>query len=370
MRLHLLNHVWYYWNRHTATVTVVSKNYRMADSVLTTLLAELQANQNHNASIERSKIILKELEVLLDKRVIAYFSSETGVDANTMVNDEDVFLIENLLSVDSNKKDLVLILHSDGGYALSAERIIDVCRNYCAQRGAGNNFFVVVPKKAKSAATIVALGADKTYLKNTAELGPVDPQFVIRDKNGNMQVDPAYMYVDALENIVDEHRSFKRFLKKKIGKPLANLPSAMRLKILEQCNYPMYVNAKNELGLSDSIIEKIAKEKTKLCPNVRSEDFDIFRDPHITKSHGRLINISDLSENNLQKEKIINSLESLFDQRDTYINFDNLLWELYVRKRQLLNDHGNSIVKTIESTEEFFLASGAKRGQQTQTPTP
>jgi hypothetical protein len=337
----------------------------MAQSIFSELLAELQTNKNHNSSMERCKVIIKEIETSLNKRVVAYFSSEVGNNAASMVNDEDVFLIENLLCIPSDKKDLVLILHSNGGYSLSAERIIDVCKNYCAKRNDGSKFYVIVPKKAKSAATIVALGSDKVFLRDTAELGPVDPQFIIADKEGNIQVEPAYLYVDALENIFDNENYgiVKRLFKKNNEKPFSRLPNEIKLKLLEQCNYAMFVHAKNELGLSDSIMEKISKEKIKQYPKVCAEDFDIFRDPHITKSHGRLINFSDLSNNTLQTEKIIECLEGILEDKTKLKDFDALLWELYVRKRQLVNDPGNNIVKTIESSEEFFVNFGTKQGQ-------
>lgn len=343
----------------------------MVQSIFSDLLAELQEKKNHDASIERCKTIIKELENSLGKRVVVYFSSEIGTDAASMVNDEDAFIVENLLSVQSDKKDLVLILHSNGGFSLSAERIIDVCKNYCTKRGDGSNFFVIVPKKAKSAATIVALGSDKVYLRDTAELGPVDPQFIVADKEGNIQVEPAYLYVDALENIFNNHYGnlIEKYLKNN-NKPLSRLPNEMRLRLLEQCNYAMYVSAKNELGLSDSIIEKISREKIVKNPSIELKDFDIFRDPHITKSHGRLINFSDLVANSLCKERIIESLEKLFDDTKKYKIFDTLLWELYVRKRQLVNDSGNNIVKTIESSGEFFVNFGMKKGQAKKNPAP
>lgn len=342
----------------------------MAQSIFSNLLTELQTNKNHNASIERSKQIIKDVEVILNKRVIGYFSSEVGNDAASMVNDEDVFLIENLLSIPSDKKDLVLILHSNGGYSLSAERIIDVCRNYCTQRGDDSKFYVIIPKKAKSAATIVALGSDKVYLRNTAELGPVDPQFIIADKEGNRQVEPAYLYVDAIENIFDNDNNgvLKKYFRHNNNKPFSRLPNEMKLKLLEQCNYAMFVHAKNELGLSDSIIEKISKEKIKQYPGICSQDFDIFRDPHITKSHGRLINYSDLLCNTLRTEKVIECLDNALEDKEQSVKLDNLLWEFYVRRRQLVNDPGNNIVKTIESSEEFFVNFGAKQGQTKKTP--
>ncbi|MFZ2970833.1 MAG: hypothetical protein WA063_06825 [Minisyncoccia bacterium] len=339
-------------------------------SIFSKLLTELQQNKNHNASIERCKQIIKELEQKLDKRIIAYFASEVGADSSSMINDEDVFIIENLLSIKSDKKDLVLIMHSNGGYALSAERIIEVCKDYCNRRNDGSKFIVIIPKKAKSAATIVALAADKVYLRNTAELGPVDPQFMVVGENGNIQIEPAYLYIDALENIfnTEDGAFWKKYFHKNNDKPLSQLPKEIKLKLLEQCNYPMYVTAKKELGLSDSIIDKISKEKIKQFPNISPSDFNIFKDPHITKSHGRIINLSDLRNNNLRREKIINKLEDFFDNRENYGIFDVLLFELYVRKKQLINDLGNSTVKTIEEKEEFFIYPGPKMGQIKNPP--
>lgn len=53
----------------------------MEQSIFSKLLAELQTNKNHNASIDRCKAIIKDLEKSLDKRVISYYSSEFGNDA-------------------------------------------------------------------------------------------------------------------------------------------------------------------------------------------------------------------------------------------------------------------------------------------------
>ena len=39
-----------------------------------------------------------------------------------------------------------------------------------------------------------------------------------------------------------------------------------------------------------------------------------------------------------------------------------------MRKKQLVNDPGNNLVKTIESTEEFFVTFGMKIGQIKKSP--
>lgn len=334
-------------------------------SVLTTLIGELAATKNHVQSVTRCNALLSEIETKFEKRTIFYFASEVGADVSSMINDEDVFVIENLLSVPSDKHDLVLVLHSNGGFSLSAERIIEVCRNYCKQRNDGSQFYVFIPKKAKSAATILALGADKIFLRDTAELGPVDPQFSVTDANGNTSSIPVYLQVDAIENLLPNSNSLFAWIQEWFAgtKPFSRLPADIRLKLFEQCNYPLYLNGKNELGLSDSIIEKIADAIILRHPDIKRTDFDIFRDPHITKSHSRLINLFDLRDSSLTVAGVINKAETILGTPANYPALDVLIWELYVRKRQLLNDGGHQIVKTIESSSEFFTNSGRKLGQ-------
>ena len=67
----------------------------------------------------------------------------------------------------------------------------------------------------------------------------------------------------------------------------------------------------------------------------------------------------------MRKEGIINKLSSLFGgDVSKYREFDLLLWELYVRKQQLVNDVGHNIVKTIEGSTEFYVNLGGKKGQK------
>ena len=41
---------------------------------------------------------------------------------------------------------------------------------------------MVVPNAAKSAATLITLGADRLIMSDVSELGPIDPRYVIRDQ--------------------------------------------------------------------------------------------------------------------------------------------------------------------------------------------
>jgi ClpP class serine protease len=68
------------------------------------------------------------------------------------------------------KEQLVLLIDSLGGQAKAAYQLAMFFRHYC------DGFIALVPKTAKSAATLLTLGADDIMLGSSGELGPVDAQ--------------------------------------------------------------------------------------------------------------------------------------------------------------------------------------------------
>ena len=70
-----------------------------------------------------------------------------------------------------DRKDILLVLYSFGGDIASAYLISKLCREFTAKR-----FVVAVPRRAKSAATLICCGADEIHMGSLSELGPIDPQ--------------------------------------------------------------------------------------------------------------------------------------------------------------------------------------------------
>jgi hypothetical protein len=61
---------------------------------------------------------------------------------------------------------------------------------------------VIVPDSAKSAATLIAIGADEIVMGYCSELGPIDPQVEITTASGERMGRPAQSFLDGLEEIV------------------------------------------------------------------------------------------------------------------------------------------------------------------------
>jgi hypothetical protein len=91
-------------------------------------------------------------------------------DSSTMVKG-DADNIYNAINSFNKKKPLLLILYSDGGFIASAYLIGKLCREHSHEK-----FVVVVPRQAKSAATLLCCAADEVHMGSLSELGPIDPQ--------------------------------------------------------------------------------------------------------------------------------------------------------------------------------------------------
>lgn len=73
-------------------------------------------------------------------------------------------------------KPVALLIDSPGGYAKSAWQIAMILRTRCG------GFTAVIPRYAKSAATILTCGADTILMGEHAELGPLDAQYFDNDR--------------------------------------------------------------------------------------------------------------------------------------------------------------------------------------------
>lgn len=85
--------------------------------------------------------------------------------------------------------DVLLFLLSQGGNVEPAYQISKICKSFAREK-----FVVCVPRQAKSAATLIAIGADEIHMGALGQLGPIDPQL------GGL---PALGVIQALETVAD-----------------------------------------------------------------------------------------------------------------------------------------------------------------------
>jgi hypothetical protein len=98
---------------------------------------------------------------------IAFTSGENVLSG---IDGKDIPAFGDILMSVGDVDTLNLIIDSPGGDGTVAEKLIELCRAYC------KTFRVLIPNRAKSAATIIALGADEILMGHCSELGPIDAQ--------------------------------------------------------------------------------------------------------------------------------------------------------------------------------------------------
>jgi hypothetical protein len=76
-----------------------------------------------------------------------------------------------ITKLERSEKPLLLVLLSGGGESDAAYLIGKLCREF-----SNGKFVVVIPRYAKSAATLLSCAADEIHMGNLSELGPIDPQ--------------------------------------------------------------------------------------------------------------------------------------------------------------------------------------------------
>jgi ATP-dependent protease ClpP protease subunit len=120
--------------------------------------------------------------------------------------------IVDLLHNVPHGKPIDLLLNSPGGDIDTAEKIITLIR----KRAEAAPVRVIVPDYAKSAATLIALGANQVVMSHTSELGPIDPQVELTGINGVKTIHSAQNYVDSYDKHAER-------LREEPGDPVARL---------------------------------------------------------------------------------------------------------------------------------------------------
>lgn len=130
------------------------------------------------------QLLIKDIEAATGRELVVYFTDCDNTDAQIDQSDDVAF--HELLDKTQNKA-VDLLLETNGGYTDATEKICSLLRQTT------NDLRVIVPRRAKSNGTVIALCGKSILMGVQSELGPIDPsvrgapaEFIVNAPPGTM----------------------------------------------------------------------------------------------------------------------------------------------------------------------------------------
>jgi hypothetical protein len=252
--------------------------------------------------------IIKNIQERSGNRLICYVSGGGGA-----IDRDDTVPFVDLLHNVPPGENLDLLLHTGGGDIDAAEKLISMIRT----RVGTATLRIVVPDFAKSAGTLMVLGADRVVMSDTSELGPIDPQIIRIDGNGNRIRHSVQSYLDAY----DEHTAT-------LAREPGNVAAQIMLGKLDPATIKLFqaVKARARKFAENQLQQGMLRDGTGNWSKAANELLDTQR----WLSHAQMISWEDA-----QDPRIGLKVEYLDPNSDEWQ--EN--WQLYCLQRLTVGDH-------------------------------
>lgn len=256
------------------------------------------------------KELIEKIEQKRQSKVIVYFTGDRHPFGARIAEDAVRPLYDHLLNLEFNgdNKRLDLFLYSRGGDVSVPWRIVSMVREFC------DEFNVLIPYRAQSAATLLSMGADSIVMGKKAELGPIDPTLV-KAAIGETAVPPQ-------EIAVEDVNSFLSFVRERANINDQDAVANILTSLVEQIG-PLTLGSVNRQHhhirlvarkLLTSRQDKLDEEKISTIIETLTEKI---------YSHGHAIGRREARDIGLPVKYPDDDLE-------------NLMWELYLKYEEFL----------------------------------
>ena len=180
-----------------------SSESRRAGNVLSEDMPPITESQQ--LAREARKALIRAIDDCTGRTLLCYVTQYEAI------SEEDILYVQELLHAVEPETPIDLMLNSPGGSIGTADKLVRMLSKASSvdpERSPSSGAFrLIVPDQAKSAATLIALGASEIVMSNTSELGPIDPQVRLPDQDGNWDWHSAFDYIEAYQEAEGRYRS-------------------------------------------------------------------------------------------------------------------------------------------------------------------
>lgn len=244
---------------------------------------------------------------------------------------DEIPVLGNILLKIGDVKTLNLILHSPGGDGTVVEKFVSLCRAQCKK------FRVLIPNEAKSAATLIALGADEIIMGPPSEIGPIDAQIEVV-ANGVLRYISAQSYIDARESLLEKY-------KKQLA---ANEDTGATMQMLATLDLPFIAQCEKLMDFGRDVAKKFLKEymfKGKKAKQSKIDDIvKTLSSVERFKVHGRIV------DSRIAKAELGLNVKMCGKNDPLWVK----IWEYYTRAEMTIIR--GQRVKVFETEHELLTA--------------
>lgn len=134
--------------------------------------------QANSADRYHRQELIKRIQDRTGRKLICYVSGRMCA-----IDEDDTMPFVDLLHNVPPNHDVDLMLHTGGGSVDAAEKLMEMLKHHVDTA----KLRIIVPDYAKSAGTLMVLGADSVVMSDMSELGPIDPQILLFGKWQSVQ---------------------------------------------------------------------------------------------------------------------------------------------------------------------------------------
>lgn len=112
--------------------------------------------------------IIGQIETKRNSRIVVYITGDRPNLSSKIATDAFPLFHKHLTNIGIQDK-IDLFIYSTGGITMAGYALVNLFREFCS------NFSVIIPFKALSTATLIALGANEIIMTKMGQLSPIDP---------------------------------------------------------------------------------------------------------------------------------------------------------------------------------------------------
>jgi len=297
--------------------------------------------------------LMKQIEQERRSKVLVYFCGDRPLAGANIADDAIRPLYDHLLAFNASGRSIDSIdvyLYSLGGRLEVPWRIATMLREFA------KHVNVIIPWKAYSAATLIALGADKIVMGRKGELSPIDPslQVIVPEGTPPLALPPQIG--------VEDISSYVTFVKERAGLTDQSALAQTICILADKLTPPVL----GQIQRAHSHIRLVARKLLSLCqPPLEERRISAIVEALTEKIylHGHGIGRKEAIEIGLQIEEPSSKLE-------------DMIWELYRSYESFLKlrttadplsyfpneedeyKESNTVIACIESTEKLHIFKG------------